>query len=199
MGEYRRLAKGLKGVSAKFMRQFFISVAILKMLYASELFLIPGSRTSKGTRGFISKLANIQRQAALHITGALRSTPTDTIDACADMLPFHLLVEKLTYNVAMRLVTLPQSHPLGRHMAQAARRYVKSHHAPLHEIMHAFKLNPADFESIKPCTGGIKDDHTFTIHILGSKEEAKQAVEADRSEIVVFSDGSGHEGGIGAA
>jgi len=60
-------------------------------------------------------------------------------------------------------------------------------------------LNPADFESIKPCTGRIKDDRTFTIHILESREEAKQVVEANWSEVVVFSDGSVHEGGIGAA
>src|SRR5882724_7224672 len=39
---------------------------------------------------FISKLAKIQRQVMLHIMGALRSTLTDVIDACADVLPFHL-------------------------------------------------------------------------------------------------------------
>jgi len=196
--QYQRLTKVTKGVSAKYMRQFFISVAIPRMMYVADLFLVPGSGIGKGTRGFISKLAKIQQQAVLHITGVLRSAPTDAIDACADMLPFHLLVKKLTYSAATRLVTFPQSHPLGRHMAQEARRYVKSHRALVHEIMHAFKLNPADFESIKPCTGGIKDDCNFTIHISGSKEEAKQAAEADQSEVVVCSDGSGHEGGIGA-
>src|SRR5882724_6314668 len=127
MGEYRRLAKGLKGVSAKFMRQLFILVAILKMLYASDLFLVPGSRTSKGTRGFISKLAKIQRQATLHITGALRSAPTDAIDACADVLPFNLLVKSLTHKAATRLATLPWSHPLAKHVDWAASRYVKAH------------------------------------------------------------------------
>ena len=54
-----RLIKPMKGVSAKYMWQFFISVAILKMMYTADLFLIPGSRVSKGTKGFISKLAKI--------------------------------------------------------------------------------------------------------------------------------------------
>jgi len=80
------------------------------MLYVSDLFLIPGSKTSKGTKGFISKLAKIQRQATVHIKGALRSSPTDAIDACADMLLFNLLVKNLTHRAATRLVTLPQSH-----------------------------------------------------------------------------------------
>src|SRR5882724_8740741 len=73
--QYQRLAKMSKGASAKFMRQFFIAVAIPKMMYAADLFLIPGSRISIGTKGFIGKLAKVQRQASLHITGAMRSAP----------------------------------------------------------------------------------------------------------------------------
>src|SRR5882724_7990595 len=99
---YRRLAKPMKGVSAKHMRWFYISVAIPKMLYAADLFLIPGSEVGKGTKGFISKLAKIQRQVMLHITGALRLTPMDAIDACADVLPLHLLVENLMYRATTR-------------------------------------------------------------------------------------------------
>jgi len=125
-------------VSAKFMQWFFISVTIPKMLYVTDLFLIPGLRTSKGTKGFISKLAKIQRQATLHITGALRSAPTDAIDACTDMLPFNLLVESLMHRAATRLATLPQSHPLAKHVDQAASRYVKAHWA--HEVMHTFNV-----------------------------------------------------------
>jgi len=37
------------------------------------------------------------------------------------------------------------------------------------------------------------------VRIPGSKEEAKLEAVADRSEVLVFSDGSGHEGGIGVA
>ena len=58
--QYRRLTKVTKGVSAKYMRWFFISVAIPRMMYAADLFLVPGSGIGKGTRGFISKLAKIR-------------------------------------------------------------------------------------------------------------------------------------------
>ena len=100
VAQYCRLVKPTKGVSAKFMRHFYISVAIPKMLYAADLFLIPQSRHTKGTKGFISKLAWVQRQSSLHITGALKSTITDTIDACTDLLLFHLLVKKATHQAA---------------------------------------------------------------------------------------------------
>ena len=39
----------------------------------------------------------------------------------------------------------------------------------------------------------------FTVHIPDSKEEAKLEVVANRSEVTVFSDVLGHEGGIGMA
>jgi len=113
---YRRLTKVMKGVSAKYMRWFFISVAIPRMMYVAGLFLVPGSGVSKGTKGFISWLAKIQRQVMLHITGALRSTPTGVIDTCADVLLFHLFTEKLMYMATTQMVTLPQSHPLEKHI-----------------------------------------------------------------------------------
>src|SRR5882724_4829309 len=85
------------------------------------------------------------------------------------------------------------------HVTRAANRYVKHHRALLHELLHAFRIHPAEYESIKPCTRGLKQVHTFTTLIPGSKEEAMLEAVADRSEVSVFSDGSGHEGGIGAA
>jgi len=137
VSQYCQLSKLLKGVSPKFMRWFYISVAMPKMLYAADLFLIPGSSVGKGMRGFTDKLAKIQRQAALHATRALKTAPMDTVDACADLFPFHLLIEKLIYHPASRLAMLPQTHPLEKHVAWAATRYVKSHRAPIHEVMHA--------------------------------------------------------------
>ena len=84
----------MKGVSAKYMRQFYTSVAIPQMLYGVDVFILPPSSGSRGKMGFITKLARIQRQAAIHITGALRTTATDTLDAHADLLPFELLIDK---------------------------------------------------------------------------------------------------------
>jgi|SRR5882724_4040369 len=89
------------------------------MLYAADLFLIPESKDSKGTKGFINKLGHIQWQARLHITGTLRSAPTDDIDACADLLLFHLLVEKVVNQAATWLASLPNSHPMARQVCRS--------------------------------------------------------------------------------
>jgi len=97
--QYRRLAKQMKGISAKHMRKFYITTAIPRMLYAADLFLTPQSGQAIGSKGHIKRLGRIQRQATIHTTGALRSTPTDSLDAHADLLPFQYLVEKLLYRV----------------------------------------------------------------------------------------------------
>jgi len=44
--QYRRLEMSTKGVSAMFMWRFYLSVAILLILYAADLFLIPESQNS---------------------------------------------------------------------------------------------------------------------------------------------------------
>ena len=115
------------------------------MLYATDLFLIPESKKTKGMKGFISKLSKVQRQAALHITGELQSALTDTIDGCANWLPFHLLVKKIVYQAATRLATLPQSHPMEKPTCRAALWYIKSHRAPVHEVLHTFDVLLDDF------------------------------------------------------
>src|SRR5882724_6336254 len=55
--QYWRLTRVMKGTSTKHMRQFFILVAIPRMLYAADLFLVPGLGLGKGSKGFIRKLA----------------------------------------------------------------------------------------------------------------------------------------------
>ena len=69
--QYRRLAKVSGSVSAKYMCRSYMTVAVPRMLYAADIFLVPQSKCSGGTRGYIRKLARIQRQATLHITGAM--------------------------------------------------------------------------------------------------------------------------------
>jgi len=127
------------------MRCLFISIAIPKMLYTADLFLIPETKKSRGMKGFIGKLGKVQRQASLHITGMLKSAPTNVVNACADLLLFHLFVKKLLFQAATRLATLPQSHPMYKHRNRVASRYTKSHRVHSHKVLHAFYIQPSTF------------------------------------------------------
>ena len=86
--QYRRLAKGTNGISAKHMTVFYFTIALPKMLYTADLFLITGSKKTKGMVGFINKLARVHRQALLSITGAMNTTAMATLEAHANIPPF---------------------------------------------------------------------------------------------------------------
>ena len=136
-----RLAKTSGGVSGHHMRRLYLAVVRPRMLYGADVFLGPALRRDsfrirKGSRAALNKLAAIQRSAAMTIVGGLRTSPTDTLDIHANLLPFHLMVDKARFQAALRLATLPISHPLHKPVNQAARRFVKRHHSPLHELMH---------------------------------------------------------------
>ena len=176
-----------------------MAMAISKMLYAADLFLIPESVGHKETKGTISRLAKIQRQASLHIMGAMKSAPADVIDTCTDLLPFQLLVSKVVHHTATRLASLPAAHPLAKHIVKVAGRFIKKHRAPDHEITHAFAIWPSELKCISPVRFGPKWQPSFPITVPTSKPVAVEATKAAQADMKVFLDGSGVNGSIGAA
>jgi len=152
------------------------------MLYTAELFLIPESTSASSTKGYVGKLRKIQRQASLHVMGTMKSSPMDAIDACANLLPFHLLIGKVLHHVVNRLATLPQTHPLAKHIIRSTNRYVKRHRSPLHEITHAFNIQPGDLKTINPVWHGPKWGPAFPKEIATSRWaaiEGAQGAQAD--------------------
>ena len=199
-----RLAKTSGGVSGRHMRKLYLAVVRPRMLYGADVFLGPALRgdsfkVRKGPRAALNKLAAIQRSAAILIVGGLKSSPTDSLDMHANLLPFHLMVDKARFQAALRLATLPSSHPLHKPVSQAARRFLKKHHSPLHEMMHRFKLKPLLMEKIEAVRQGPKWEPDVAIRIASSKELAKEEDVADATPIKVYTDGSGLEGKVGGA
>ena len=69
----------------------------------------------------MNKMAAIQRQAAIMITGAMKTTATDILELMANLLPFWILVDKIRYRAALQLTTLPPTHPLYKPVQNAAK------------------------------------------------------------------------------
>jgi hypothetical protein len=97
----------------------------------------------------MNKLATIQRRAAIMIMGAMKTTATDVIEVMANLLPFHLLIDKHRHRAAMRLATLPRSHPLHKLIMNAANRLVKWHPTLLHDLMHRYRIQPKKVETME--------------------------------------------------
>jgi ribonuclease HI len=65
--------------------------------------------------------------------------------------------------------------------------------------MHAFQLDPDKIEKIDPIRHFPKYDKDFRVDIASERDRAIENASNSTAEIRIFSDGSGLEGGIGAA
>ena len=96
-----RVARVSRGVASPLLRRLYIAVALPRIMYAADVFLNPGSRrrtvrntVARGGKAVVGRLASIQRRAAILITGALRTTAADVLDAHANLLPMRILIDK---------------------------------------------------------------------------------------------------------
>lgn len=94
---------------------------------------------------------------------------------------------------------MPNTHALYPQIRKAVGRYINSHKSPLHEIFHQCKINPDRFETIKPSLWGPKWRPSHEITISKGRKEAEQTHDNYKGCHVVYSDGSGRDGKIGAA
>lgn len=109
-----------------------------------------------------------------------------------------LLVEKLTHRAALRLLTLPSSHPLYTHVKICSNRLVKRHRTPLHTLPWLYNLKSTKIEKIEPITTPPWTEININTLIL-NRDEAIQYHEECKADFHIFSDGSGYKNGIGAA
>ena len=175
------------------------------MLYAADVFLTPhtqvGRRQGNGkyTQAIAKKLASIQRGAVLLITGALRSTATDTVETLVGLLPFHLLIDKLRYSAAIQLATLLSTHPLHKPVTNAASKLVKQCLTPLHNLMHRYSIQPATMEKITPRRFHADWKPCHVIQIIEDRKLTIRLIAHDNPDLKIFTDGSGINDKIGAS
>ena len=203
--QFGGLARTTQGINAKYIRQLYLAIAIPRMLYAADIFLTPqqnvgrDNRDSRNGRAIINKLASIQQQAAIMITGAMKTTATDILEAMANLLPFQLLVDKICHRAALCLATLPPAHPLHKPVQNTANRLVKCHPTPLHDLMHRYKIHPQLIETIKANRHNLDWTPNVITRIAANADDAITELEHDNPDIKVFTDGSGMDNKIGAA
>ena len=202
--QIRRLSQKRRGVPSLYVCKLHNGVVLTKMLYAVEVWCNPirepepGKKKKRGSVGFATKLAHVQRTSALFITGALRSTPNVALDAHAAILPMHIAINKVCQWAALRFATLPRSHPLTPYTRRATSICPQKLPSPLHHIMDTFNVHLYNTETIKPVCQTTKWQPNIKTRIAPTKDIAIRE-EEDSASIKIFSDGSGIEENIGAA
>ena len=96
----------------------------------------------------LNRLASIQcrcdhdnRRHEDHCHGCHRSQ--------ANLILFHLLVDKYHYRSAICLRMLLKIHPLHKPVENVASRIVKCHATPLHDLLHRYNVQPKKIETIQ--------------------------------------------------
>ena len=138
------------------MRQLYLTVAVPKMAYAAEVWYTLPHKTDPlhtkrtGSIPFTRSVQAAQRRAMINMLGAMRTTAGDMLNAYAFIPPPHLLFAKELTRSAMRLVTLPTSHPLHGPVQHTIKRIPKRHKSPLHILFTTTKVKPVLYETILP-------------------------------------------------
>ena len=203
--QLRRLSRAAGGIPANLMRKLYLTVAVPKFTYGAGIWFRPmfvegSNKRQRGSIGVAKRLASVQRMANISTLGAMRTTATDTLDAHALLLPMHLLLQKICLQAALRLATLPQRHPLCKHLQHAAKHMgVQRHRTSIHNLLAAFRALPGETETIDTVKHktAIRST-TYAPHIATGKDKAIKEHEENRGEIKIYSDGSAHSGGVGA-
>jgi ribonuclease HI len=126
---------------------------------------------------------------------------TDVLDFHANLPPIHIRLNCSVYNAVARLTSLPQSHPLHRVITRC-RRVPRFHRSPIHHAFLEFPTLTGDFESIDPhLSFPPLPNGALTTSIAPDKDTARAEQESvERAGgLCVYTDGSGFEGGVGAA
>ena len=196
-----RLAKPSLGIKPRLMRRLYNCVVVPKMLYTVDVWGAKitarlGSRA--GRKGYGKLLERVLRMHTLTTTGAMKTTATDTAVTHTNLLPIPFQLQRLCFRAYARMCTLPIWNPIYKEVQSAACQ-CKRHKSPLHHLAQLFPIHPKNVEEIRAPRHPPEWIPAMDIHIDGRKEDAVKRAEEANEEVQIFTDGSGHSGGIGAA
>jgi ribonuclease HI len=201
---YKRLTKPSLGLSAKFMRRLYITVAIPKMTYGLDVWYTPphkpvGKRKNTGSVKALKEFNKLQRIATIAINGALRTSPNDLLDAHAGLLPMELLLKKICHRSMIRVYTLPPTNPVSYQAVKYFMKPAKNHLTNIQKLTELFGVDPTVFEPVPAVSRPPDFQLPIDVLIAESKEEAIAQEAKDTASMKIFTDGSSQNGLVGAA
>ncbi|TFK25396.1 hypothetical protein FA15DRAFT_561605, partial [Coprinopsis marcescibilis] len=141
----------------------------------------------------------VQRQAAVAMTGVLRTAPTDMVEVYAGLPPAAIHITKIQLAAVTRIATLPALHPMTKVARRAARTSVKRHQAPIHGLMDLLGVDPSMVEDIPVVREWVLPRGWVEVNTDTSKEEALAREQEQEAEVRIYTDGSVIGGKVGAA
>ena len=94
---------------------------------------------------------------------------------------------------------LPTMHPLHKPINNVAKRLIKKHPTPLHDLMHRYNIQPTKLETIKATRFDTKWRPQVTTLIAPNTDIAISNLREVNVDAKIFTDGSGANNKIGAS
>jgi len=204
---FKRFTRAAAGIRINEARKLYNAVAVPKISYAADLWfrlksLRDTDRNSaeSGPRLLTKRLEAIQRNAAISITGALRTSPGDAVIVHANLTPLGILLKETSLKGYARMATRPPSHPLSSLILRTTNHRTKKHRTSLHHLTGISKFKPEELEKISATRLRLGTQPNFSTTIADTKEESiKMDKELFPIGRMIYTDGSGFKGMIGAA
>ena len=206
--QIRRLVRPGWGLTPKYARRLYTSVAVPRILYGVDVWAPPTKwegegdvKQRTGNRHAANCLTSAQRPGTLAILGGLRTSPSDSLCAHANVTPMPLEIEKHCGRAALRMATLPAQHPLTKAVRKCAKKKIIRHRSSLHHLGSAYGADPDNYETIQAAgrNPAQRGKEPFKVFIPSSKEDSKIEDAQAPEHIKIYSDGSAHDGKVGAA
>lgn len=179
-------------------------MAIPKLTYALDVWYTPvrlpeGKKRRVGSVQALKTLVKAQRVAALAISGAMHTTANDTLDIHAGLPPLEFTLDFICHRNAVRAATLPKEHPVGNILTWT-HYYQGRHTSPIIALMRLYSIKPTETEIILSTSHRrLGDQCPVSTHIAPTREGSKEQEAVSTANFKLYVDGSGYEGGTGAA
>jgi ribonuclease HI len=204
------IAKNNWGPEFKYLRRLITAVTHPKTDYGAIVWHRPEDYGKSPIVQQLSKLSTIQRLAMKSILGCFKTTPTAALEWECNLLPPELRLKSKISSALIRLLALPDNHPIKPWLGNAHQRATAgkiryesnleslAHHYPALfsskiEAIQPYILPPWQSTNIQCTTATTNKEETAKAHL-----EMLSKIETDSNTLIIYADGSGIANKIGA-
>ena len=203
----RGIAGSTWGAPLRAMRRIYQAVVVPQLFYAAAAWYSPkgGRIVASVNQKMLAEFAQIQKQAALLISGAFKGTSAAALNVELYILPVHLQLQQIIEETAVRIRTGPElACPVSVLRPRTAQERRRSGWTPMEALSRKggplWPLGKKEWETRKPYILAPWEPPMTTV--IDSHEAAlfyHRQYCARREGIAVYTDGSGLNGRIGAS
>ena len=208
VGALTSLAGSVWGGNFKALRKIYTGVVVPQLTHCCTVWHQHQDAKDYHS-GHLKALEDVQRHAALRITGAFKATSSEALDVESHLLPLKLTLESKCLTTTARLATSPAYHDViaprtaKEYQRRTRKPKAEDHKSPLERHEDVFEREIGSLrtlERFQPFTASPDWDPPPAT-IAETKEEAiEQAKRREATEdMLIYTDGSGINGKIGAA